>query len=59
VLVCASFLGAVIGLAGILISKRVKETRLIPFGPFLALGALVSIFFGQYLIDLYVNSFLR
>ena len=59
VLVCASFFGAVIGLAGILISKRVKETRLIPFGPFLALGALVSIFFGQYLIDLYVNSFLR
>jgi len=59
VLVCASFLGAVIGLAGILISKRIKETRLIPFGPFLALGALVSIFFGQYLIDLYVNTFLR
>jgi leader peptidase (prepilin peptidase)/N-methyltransferase len=59
VLVSASFFGAVIGVVGILLSKQVKKTRLIPFGPFLALGALVAIFFGQYLIDLYVNAFLR
>ena len=59
VLVCASFVGALTGIAGILLSKQVKKTRLIPFGPFLALGALVAIFFGQELIDLYLNTFLR
>jgi leader peptidase (prepilin peptidase)/N-methyltransferase len=30
----------------------------VPFGPFLALGALVAVFAGQPLIDLYVNHFL-
>lgn len=30
----------------------------VPFGPFLALGALVGVFAGQPLIDLYVNHFL-
>jgi leader peptidase (prepilin peptidase)/N-methyltransferase len=31
----------------------------IPFGPFLALGALVGIFAGQPLVDLYINHFLH
>jgi len=31
----------------------------VPFGPFLALGALVSVFAGQALVDLYVNHFLH
>jgi leader peptidase (prepilin peptidase) / N-methyltransferase len=31
----------------------------IPFGPFLALGALVAIFAGQPLVDVYVNHFLH
>jgi leader peptidase (prepilin peptidase) / N-methyltransferase len=31
----------------------------VPFGPFLALGALVSVFAGQALVDLYTNHFLH
>jgi len=31
----------------------------VPFGPFLALGAIVAIYAGQPLIDLYTNHFLR
>lgn len=31
----------------------------IPFGPFLTFGALVAVFAGQSLIDLYVNHFLQ
>ncbi len=30
----------------------------VPFGPFLALGAIVAIFAGQPLVDVYVNHFL-
>jgi len=31
----------------------------IPFGPFLALGALVAVFAGGWLVDLYVNHFVH
>jgi leader peptidase (prepilin peptidase)/N-methyltransferase len=31
----------------------------VPFGPFLALGALVAVFAGQALVDLYTNHFLH
>ena len=31
----------------------------IPFGPFLALGALVAVFAGQPIVDLYVNHFVH
>lgn len=31
----------------------------VPFGPFLAFGAIVAVFAGQSLIDLYVNHFLQ
>ncbi len=31
----------------------------VPFGPFLALGALLAVFVGQQLVDVYVNHFLH
>ena len=53
-------------LAGVLVGvvviaeKGAQQGRktAVPFGPFLALGALVAVFAGQPLIDLYVNHFL-
>jgi leader peptidase (prepilin peptidase)/N-methyltransferase len=53
-------------LAGVLVGvvviaeKGAQQGRktAVPFGPFLALGALVGVFAGQPLIDLYVNHFL-
>lgn len=54
-------------LAGVLVGavviarKGAREGRktAVPFGPFLALGALAAVFAGQDLIDLYVNNFLH
>jgi leader peptidase (prepilin peptidase) / N-methyltransferase len=54
-------------LAGVLLGMLVmarKGTRAgrktaVPFGPFLALGALVAVFAGQPMIDFYVNHFLH
>jgi leader peptidase (prepilin peptidase)/N-methyltransferase len=54
-------------LAGVLYGALVmarKGTRAgrktaVPFGPFLALGAIVAVYAGQPLIDLYTNHFLR
>lgn len=50
----ASLLGGVFGVLG-LTSKKFHVLTRIPFGPFLALATLISIFFGEDLIALYLN----
>ena len=49
-----SIIGAVVGVAMIAIGKREWSAR-IPFGPYLALGAVIWIFFGPHLLELYWN----
>jgi leader peptidase (prepilin peptidase) / N-methyltransferase len=49
-----SLLGSVIGLTTLAIGKRVWSAKL-PFGPYLAGGALVWMFFGNDLLRWYVN----
>jgi leader peptidase (prepilin peptidase)/N-methyltransferase len=50
-------------LVGVLViarkGARAGRKTAVPFGPFLALGALVSVFAGQSMVDLYVNHFLH
>jgi leader peptidase (prepilin peptidase)/N-methyltransferase len=52
--------GVLLGIA-VIAGKGAQEGRktAIPFGPFLALGALSALFAGQQLIDFYVNHFLH
>jgi len=52
--------GTAVG-AVIIARKGAKEGRktAVPFGPFLALGALVAVFAGQPLVGVYVNHFLH
>ena len=50
----SSLVGSVIGITVMLVQK--KDAKLaIPFGPFLALGAVLYIFFGRQVIDWYLN----
>ena len=51
----ASFVGALVGIALISLRKKSKELP-IPFGPFLSIGALISLFFGQELINWYLGG---
>ena len=53
VILLSSVLGAVIGIALILFKDKGKNTA-IPFGPFLALGGLAALFYGQSLAQLYL-----
>jgi len=52
------FSGTIIGLL-IRIIKKGKAGEPIPFGPFLALGSLVGLFFGQTIINWYLNLFIH
>ncbi|MFQ5673583.1 MAG: prepilin peptidase [Nitrospinales bacterium] len=50
-----AFLGSCVGLPLILMKKKSRKSQ-IPFGPFLAAGTLIAIFFGNDLIRLYLGT---
>jgi leader peptidase (prepilin peptidase)/N-methyltransferase len=56
-----ALLAGVLAGAVVIANKGAHEGRktAIPFGPFLAFGALVAVFAGQPIVDLYVNHFLH
>jgi leader peptidase (prepilin peptidase)/N-methyltransferase len=49
-----SVLGSLVGLVTLVLGKRVWSAKL-PFGPYLAFGALTWMFFGQALVRWYVS----
>lgn len=53
VILLSSVLGAVIGIALILLKGKTGNTA-IPFGPFLALGGIAALFYGQQLASFYL-----
>jgi leader peptidase (prepilin peptidase) / N-methyltransferase len=55
------FLAAVLGTLvtlPLLGSKRLKRDSLIPFGPFLIAGAMISLLFGKSIVEWYTNNLL-
>lgn len=54
-LLAGSFFGALIGGAFMLISGKGRRNP-IPFGPFLAAGALIHLFYGLQIIDWYIQK---
>jgi leader peptidase (prepilin peptidase)/N-methyltransferase len=59
-LLIALLSGVLVG-ALVIARKGVSEGRktAVPFGPFLALGALIAVFLGHQLVDIYVKHFLH
>lgn len=53
VILLSSTLGAIIGIALIVLTKRGKDVPM-PFGPFLAIGGIAALFFGQQLAAIYL-----
>jgi leader peptidase (prepilin peptidase)/N-methyltransferase len=51
-IVAASFIGAAYGLTGIALGKRERSSK-IPFGPYLAVGAVIWLFWGHTLVSWY------
>jgi leader peptidase (prepilin peptidase)/N-methyltransferase len=54
VILLSSLVGAVIGILGILILGRDRQLP-IPFGPYLSIAALIALFWGQQIIDSYLQ----
>ncbi|MBU3810847.1 MAG: prepilin peptidase [Candidatus Niameybacter stercoravium] len=49
-------IGSVVGsIYGLVLYRRNKESLEFPFGPFLSIGALISLFYGESLISWYMN----
>ena len=49
-------LGALVGVVLMVLGKKGRKSR-IPFGPFLAAGALIALFWGQAILDFYLGLF--
>lgn len=54
----ASFLGTCWGVL-VKLNGRLQTKQPIPFGPFIAVGAVVSFLYGETMVDLYMNWWLR
>jgi len=57
VFIASSVVGLVISIIVMLFSSSLRDSRKIPFGPFLAVAAVIAILFGDYLIHLYISRF--
>lgn len=58
IFICSSLIGLVVSIILMIFSKKVRESRIVPFGPFLALAAAISMLYGNQIIEYYVNNFL-
>ncbi|PYZ93632.1 prepilin peptidase [Salipaludibacillus keqinensis] len=54
----SSFIGAVFGVVAIAM-KKAKRKNPIPFGPFIAMGALISYFYHEEIFHWYINVFMH
>jgi leader peptidase (prepilin peptidase)/N-methyltransferase len=52
-------IGLIVSIVWMVFSKRLRRHRLIPFGPFLALAALVVVIAGDQILRFYIDNFLR
>ncbi len=53
----SAFIGLVVSIIWMAFSKKVRSSRMIPFGPFIAIAAVVAILYGEKLIAFYINTF--
>jgi len=59
IFVASAAIGLVVSMALMLVSARLRETRVVPFGPFIATAAVAAIIWGDAAIAYYVHNFLH
>ena len=58
IFISSSVIGLVVSLIMMSFSAKLRKERVIPFGPFLAVAAVLAISYGDQLIEFYVRNFL-
>lgn len=58
IFISSAVIGLVISIVIMFFSSRLRRTRVIPFGPFLAMAAMVAIVYGDRLISFYLETVL-
>ena len=56
IFISSAVIGLVVSLVIMIFSAQVRETRVVPFGPFLTTAAILSIIYGDQLISLYLTN---
>ncbi|MEW6412962.1 MAG: prepilin peptidase [Candidatus Zixiibacteriota bacterium] len=59
IFISSAVIGLVVSIVIMAFSSKLRRERMIPFGPFIALAALLAICYGEQIIRFYVNNFLR
>jgi len=54
IIIISALLGTLVGVS-LIVMKKVQRDQPLPFGPFLAIGGLSSLWFGQTLMDAYLK----
>jgi leader peptidase (prepilin peptidase)/N-methyltransferase len=58
IFISSAFIGLIVSLVVMIFSSKLRKERMIPFGPFIALAALLSICYGDEIIQFYIDHFL-
>lgn len=59
VFMLSAVIGLLVSIVVLSVSKRFRQERMLPFGPFLALATFVAAVYGEQLIDFYLRYALR
>lgn len=59
IFMASAVIGLVVSLALMAVSARLRKTRMVPFGPFIAIAAMTAVIWGDRLIALYVANFMH
>lgn len=59
IFIASALIGLFTSVILMLFSSKLRENRVVPFGPFLALAAAVAVIYGDKIINFYINNFLN
>ena len=59
ILISSAVIGLVVSIIIMVYSAKLRENRVVPFGPFLATAAVLAIVYGEQIITFYTINFLR
>jgi leader peptidase (prepilin peptidase)/N-methyltransferase len=59
IFISSAFIGLIVSIIWMFLSEQVRKERVIPFGPFLAMGAMLAVIYGDQMISYYIQTFLN